>query len=263
MHCFSTSQHATCWADMLSEDNRHRTSTILKNTQWGLMPSKSEKYNRAAVLVPLCTVNGVPSVLFTQRSLQLKRNRGQISFPGGKSDGTDRDDIHTALREAWEEIGLVPRSVDVWTTMSSAIDRYKMLVTPVVGNCGEVQLNSLKLNESEVVNVFALSLEYLCNPAASGYTLFCSKHSYSLPVWHHHHLNMDTHQVGKCERIHPLDDSTYFSIDKTQNPCQVQVPRIWGWTALILHHVLRAMAQEHYSLRPRQPTKKKTAVLKR
>lgn len=29
---------------------------------------------------------------------------GQISFPGGKVDPDDRDVIHTALREAWEEI---------------------------------------------------------------------------------------------------------------------------------------------------------------
>ena len=42
-------------------------------------PSKKE----AAVLVPLCTVQGKPSILFTRRSAQLSSHASQISFPVG------------------------------------------------------------------------------------------------------------------------------------------------------------------------------------
>lgn len=36
---------------------------------------------------------------------------GEVALPGGKRDPTDRDDVHTALREAQEEVGLDPHLV--------------------------------------------------------------------------------------------------------------------------------------------------------
>lgn len=59
----------------------------------------------AAVLVPLCTVNDVPSILFTLRSATLSSHAGQISFPGGHADCDELDDpTQTALRETKEEL---------------------------------------------------------------------------------------------------------------------------------------------------------------
>lgn len=46
-------------------------------------------------------------------SVQLKTNAGEVCFPGGKRDPEDRDDVHTALREAEEEIGLPADQVEV------------------------------------------------------------------------------------------------------------------------------------------------------
>lgn len=40
-----------------------------------------------------------------------------FSFPGGKMDDTDRDVVHTALRETWEELGITMETVDVWGAM--------------------------------------------------------------------------------------------------------------------------------------------------
>ena len=40
-----------------------------------------------------------------------------LSFPGGKVDDTDRDLVHTALRESHEEIGLPDDNIDIWGQM--------------------------------------------------------------------------------------------------------------------------------------------------
>lgn len=45
--------------------------------------------------------------------VQLRTSAGEVCFPGGKRDPSDRDDVYTALREAEEEIGLPPEDVQV------------------------------------------------------------------------------------------------------------------------------------------------------
>jgi 8-oxo-dGTP pyrophosphatase MutT (NUDIX family) len=68
----------------------------------------------AAVLLPLFVDDaGEPHLVFTRRRDDLRRHAGEISFPGGRQDDTDRDLGHTALREAEEEIGLPPDAVEV------------------------------------------------------------------------------------------------------------------------------------------------------
>ena len=43
-----------------------------------------------------------------------------FSFPGGKASAEDGSLVQTALRETWEEIGLTPRRVEVWSQMAAA-----------------------------------------------------------------------------------------------------------------------------------------------
>jgi 8-oxo-dGTP pyrophosphatase MutT (NUDIX family) len=67
----------------------------------------------AAVLVPLFERGGDLHAVFTTRREDLRRHAGEISFPGGREDDTDHDLVHTALREAEEEIGLPVDAVEV------------------------------------------------------------------------------------------------------------------------------------------------------
>jgi 8-oxo-dGTP pyrophosphatase MutT (NUDIX family) len=67
---------------------------------------------QSAVLVPLFDDDGWHAV-FTKRRGDLKRHAGEISFPGGRRDDGDEDLLHTALREAEEEIGLDRDAVEI------------------------------------------------------------------------------------------------------------------------------------------------------
>ncbi|HOJ15121.1 MAG TPA: CoA pyrophosphatase [Deltaproteobacteria bacterium] len=88
----------------------------------------------AAVLVPLCWRDPGPAVLLTKRSLDVEHHKGEISFPGGRFEPGDRDIVHTALREAHEEIGLAGDDVDVLGLLDDHVSIVGYHITPVVGS---------------------------------------------------------------------------------------------------------------------------------
>ena len=92
----------------------------------------SEK--KAAVL---CVLVGQPGnepleLVITRRSAKLRSHSGQLSFPGGRKDGADRFPSDTALREAFEEIGLNTELVQVQGCLSPTWSIDGSLVVPVM-----------------------------------------------------------------------------------------------------------------------------------
>ncbi|WP_111497649.1 MULTISPECIES: NUDIX hydrolase [Marinobacter] len=90
-------------------------------------------YPEAGVLVPVTNVPDNPELILTQRAAHLKTHRGQVAFPGGKRDLSDRSLEETALRETHEEIGLPPSEVMVAGPLGQVVSRHRILVTPFVG----------------------------------------------------------------------------------------------------------------------------------
>ncbi len=87
----------------------------------------------AAVLMPLYYKNGEWHLLFTKRTATLSKHSGQVAFPGGRMDDTDLDREMTALREAHEEIGLVPSDVTVIGALGEMYTITNYSVFPIVG----------------------------------------------------------------------------------------------------------------------------------
>ncbi|MDQ6937120.1 MAG: CoA pyrophosphatase [Actinomycetota bacterium] len=74
--------------------------------------------------------SGGPSVLLLERASTLRQHAGQIAFPGGASDPGDADATATALREAAEEVGLDPGSVEVlavWPQLHLSITAFAVI----------------------------------------------------------------------------------------------------------------------------------------
>jgi 8-oxo-dGTP pyrophosphatase MutT (NUDIX family) len=116
----------------------------------------------ASVLVGIVD-RGEPMVLLTQRTANLSTHSGQIAFPGGRQDPQDYDLTVTALREAHEEIGLLPEFVDVLGTLPIYRTGSAFIVTPVVGLLRNGF--SLARNPDEVDEIFEVPLAFLMNPA--------------------------------------------------------------------------------------------------
>lgn len=116
----------------------------------------------AAVLLPLFPKEGELHVLFTKRTPHLTHHSGEISFPGGVCEPGDRDYADTALREAWEEVGITPEDVELLGELDDCHSIHNYLVTPVVGVFpGEYRLT---VNDAEIERLIEVPLSHFAKP---------------------------------------------------------------------------------------------------
>jgi len=95
-------------------------------------PPEDGSGRESAVLIALAeTVDG-PGVLLLERAATMRTHGGQAAFPGGATDPGE-DPRTTALREAAEEVGLDPVSVQVIATLPALyLPPSGFVVTPVL-----------------------------------------------------------------------------------------------------------------------------------
>ncbi len=122
-----------------------------------------EGFRRAGVLVPLILRGGEADLLFTRRTEHVETHKGQISFPGGMADEGDADIVHTALREAEEELGIGASLVDIKGILDDLAVPSGFIITPVVGILSE--LPTLAPNPAEVAEAFTVPFAFFCSPA--------------------------------------------------------------------------------------------------
>jgi 8-oxo-dGTP pyrophosphatase MutT (NUDIX family) len=108
----------------------------------------------AAVLIPVLE-DPEPAVIFTVRTETLRSHKGQISFPGGSVDPTDESPKDAALREAHEEIGLLPSSVEVVGELDTTPTFVSgFVISPFVGLLrGRPELTPSRSEVAEVLEV--------------------------------------------------------------------------------------------------------------
>lgn len=114
----------------------------------------------AAVLVALVDTQIGPQLLLTRRTTTLSDYPGYISLPGGSVEPTDRTPVDTALREAGEETGLDPRSVQVIGQLAERPAGSKYAVIPVIAWSSRLQFAS-RSNPDEVTRVALVPLAEL------------------------------------------------------------------------------------------------------
>ncbi len=122
---------------------------------------EERKLKCAAVLIPLVSWDGEWHLVFTRRTETVEQHKGQVSFPGGACDVGESTPEATALREAWEEIGLKPEDVRLLGRMNDYITITRYRVTPVVGVIPWPF--QARLAAAEVGRLFTIPLSWLAD----------------------------------------------------------------------------------------------------
>ncbi len=121
----------------------------------------------AAVLALLYPMNDRVCCALIRRPSYPGVHGGQIAFPGGQVESEDRNLLHTALREAWEEVGIQAEKVQRPTELTRLYippSRYE--VVPFLGLSD--RRPDFILQTSEVDELIELPLEELLEPKVYG-----------------------------------------------------------------------------------------------
>ena len=119
---------------------------------------------QGAVLILLYPRAGHVHLVLTRRTERVRHHKGQVSLPGG-AQHPGEPLLHTALREAGEELGIPTQNIQVLGSLT-------LLYVPVSGYCihpfvGYLETApQLKPNPVEVAEVLEVTLDELLDPAA-------------------------------------------------------------------------------------------------
>lgn len=117
-----------------------------------------------AVLAPLYVADdGEAHVVLTRRAWHMRSHTGEVSFPGGGYEEGDDHLASTALREAEEEIGLLPADVEIIGELDHlATFVSRNAIVPYVGVVEGLPL--LEPDRSEVDEILHVPLSELLTP---------------------------------------------------------------------------------------------------
>ncbi|PXF30384.1 hypothetical protein WH50_15740 [Pokkaliibacter plantistimulans] len=160
------------WKEVAYRLNRHQPRTL------------GHGRAQAGVLIALTRDEKVPHIILTRRASTLSTHGGEVAFPGGKRDPEDSSLEQTALREAYEEIGLEPSQVEVLGRSGQVISRWGLQVTPIVGLVpSKLQLSP---NEGEIAAVFRVPVPFFLETPPSRIDAIDLRGLRShIPCWHY------------------------------------------------------------------------------
>lgn len=118
---------------------------------------------RAAVLVPVYGDESGLRLLYTVRTQFVGRHKGEVSFPGGMCEAEDASCEATALREAFEEVGVQPHDVQILGTLDDVEARSEIVITPIVGLLKQARY-AFTMQASEVGELLEVPLAHLADP---------------------------------------------------------------------------------------------------
>ena len=196
---------------------QERTPTILG----------SEAFSRYSVLIPLLEINNDMHILFEVRSQNLRRQPGEICFPGGKFDEHDTTEKQTAIRETSEELGIDEDTITNVLPLDYMVSPFGMIVYPFIGVLSNPE--QIQPSPSEVSEIFTVPLSYLNAATPEVYKV---------------NVNLQPEKNFPFDRIIGGEDYQWQARKMNEYFYSYQNKVIWGLTARILKHLLDVLKKE-------------------
>lgn len=185
---------------------------------------QDSEYRRFSVLIPIVEIDGELNVLFQVRSKNMKRQPGEISFPGGKIEKGE-DPLTASIRETCEELNVSRNNVEVLGEGNTLVTQHYKIIYSYVGKINDIGI--INPSKAEVDHVFYVPIKFFMEnepviKKARVVTIFDDDFPYEIPV--NEKYNWDVGKLG----IYFYKYNEYV---------------IWGITAKILHDFVKTIQQ--------------------
>ncbi len=184
-----------------------------------------------SVLLPLVEVENETHILFEVRSMNLRRQPGEICFPGGRIDESDADQRQCAIRETSEELGIDESSIEDIIPLDFMLNASSNIIYPFVGRITKPE--QINPNVSEVGEIFTVPLSFFRETKPEVYKIY-----YQVIPEEGFPLHLIPGGENYKWTLRHLDEYFY----------QYKGKVIWGLTARVLHHFLELLEGEEYEI---------------
>ncbi len=114
----------------------------------------------SAVIVPFIELNGKWYLIFEKKAKDNSKHAGQMAFPGGSKDTSDRSYLDTAIRETCEEISVCKNDLEILGEIEPTITlSSNFVIYPFAAIVWKKP--PFKINRSEVEKLVFVPLSYL------------------------------------------------------------------------------------------------------
>lgn len=187
----------------------------------------SETFSKYAILIPIIQMEDDLHILFEVRSLQLRRQPGEICFPGGRVDRTDENERYTAIRETSEELGILEDHIDDVYPLDYMISPFGTIIYPFVGLIRNHE--QIKYNRSEVEEIFTVPLSFLKNTKPETFQI-----RYRVEPEEGFPFSQIAGGENYNWQIRNMEECFYYYQDRV----------IWGLTARVLKHFIEIVQSD-------------------
>ncbi|MGD7044379.1 NUDIX hydrolase [Jeotgalibacillus proteolyticus] len=186
-----------------------------------------ESMRKYAILLPFIEKDGELHLLFEIRAQSMRRQPGEVCFPGGRVDALDKGPLEAAVREAEEELGVVSRDIENVSPFGTLVSPFGMTIHSFVGFIK--QSAAVKINPAEVDEIFTVPLSYFLTNSPS-------MHPINVEVKPEEGFPYDLIANGREYKWQTRQYNEYFY--------HVEGNVIWGLTARVLKEFIEVLKKE-------------------
>ncbi len=134
------------------------------------VPKPMDSYRKYSVLIPLIEINGKWEIIYEMRSMNLKSQPGEISFPGGKVEEGESF-RQAAIRETLEELLIDRENIKVLGELDYLVSYANFTIHCFLGLISGVSVDKINPNKDEVDHIFTVPLDFFLENQPEKYDL--------------------------------------------------------------------------------------------
>lgn len=116
-------------------------------------------YRYYSTLVPIMKIDGTFHLLFEIRSSKLRRQPGEISFPGGKRE-LGESFKKAAIRETMEELNIPQEKIKIIGELPPISTHYNDFIYPFAALLHNITIENMEFNRAEVEQLFTVPIHF-------------------------------------------------------------------------------------------------------